>query len=82
MVLCINQHPIHLHGHAFSVIQSAGSTTPNYNNPVRRDVVNSGASTSDSVIIRFATDNAGPWIMHWYAEHRVKLSGSLIISST
>ena len=38
----------------------------NYKNPVRRDVVNSGSSTDDDVVIRFETNNAGPWIMHWY----------------
>ncbi|OJA16919.1 hypothetical protein AZE42_08467 [Rhizopogon vesiculosus] len=31
-------HPIHLHGHAFDVVQSAGNNTFNYDNPVRRDV--------------------------------------------
>ncbi|KJA22015.1 multicopper oxidase [Hypholoma sublateritium FD-334 SS-4] len=61
-------HPIHLHGHAFSVVRSAGSTVYNYNNPVRRDVVNSGTSTSDNVTIRFETDNAGPWIMHCHID--------------
>ncbi|KJA21959.1 multicopper oxidase, partial [Hypholoma sublateritium FD-334 SS-4] len=61
-------HPIHLHGHAFSVIRSAGSNVTNYNNPVRRDVVNSGSSTDDLVTIRFKTDNAGPWIMHCHID--------------
>ncbi|KAF9530273.1 multicopper oxidase-domain-containing protein [Crepidotus variabilis] len=32
-------HPIHLRGPAFDVIQSAGSSTRNYVNPVRRDVL-------------------------------------------
>ncbi|RXW13761.1 hypothetical protein EST38_g12093 [Candolleomyces aberdarensis] len=36
-------HPFHLHGHAFSVVKSAGIDTPhNYVNPVRRDIVNTG----------------------------------------
>lgn len=62
--LFTNQHPIHLHGHAFSVVRSAGSDVYNYNNPVRRDVVNAGGG-GDNVTIRFQTDNAGPWILHW-----------------
>ncbi|KAK1227972.1 ferroxidase, multicopper oxidase [Marasmius sp. AFHP31] len=56
-------HPYHLHGHAFSVVRSAGSKTYNYKNPVRRDVVNIGVP-GDNVTIRFTTDNTGPWIMH------------------
>ncbi|KAG6818445.1 Acyl-coenzyme A oxidase 2 [Arthromyces matolae] len=58
-------HPFHLHGHAFSVIRSAGSSVYNYVDPVQRDVVSSGPSTSDNVTIRFVTDNPGPWILHW-----------------
>ena len=60
------QHPIHLHGHSFSVVRSAGSTEYNYVNPVRRDVVNTGTETTDNVTIRFETNNPGPWIMHWF----------------
>ncbi|KAG6812582.1 Acyl-coenzyme A oxidase 2 [Tricholoma furcatifolium] len=50
--------------HAFSVIRSAGNSTPNFDNPVRRDVVSTGGETSDNVTIRFTTDNPGPWIFH------------------
>ncbi|TEB06246.1 Cupredoxin [Coprinellus micaceus] len=50
--------------HAFSVVRSAGSSTYNYNNPVKRDVVNTGG-VGDNVTIRFTTDNPGPWILHW-----------------
>jgi iron transport multicopper oxidase len=60
-----------LHGHTFSVIKSAGQTTPNFVNPPRRDVVSAG-SASDNVTIRFVTDNAGPWFLHchidWHLE--------------
>ncbi|KZP02622.1 multicopper oxidase, partial [Athelia psychrophila] len=56
-------HPFHLHGHTFDVIRSAGSSTYNYANPVRRDVVSTG-NTTDNVTIRFVTDNAGPWMLH------------------
>lgn len=51
--------------HAFDVIRSAGSSTYNYKNPVRRDVVSIGGAT-DNVTIRFRTDNPGPWILHWW----------------
>ncbi|KAF9550055.1 laccase LCC3-1 [Agrocybe pediades] len=66
-----NPHPIHLHGHAFSVVRSAGSSTYNFVDPVQRDVVTTGPPGSN-VTIRFETDNSGPWIMHchidWHLE--------------
>ncbi|KAI0278401.1 laccase [Russula aff. rugulosa BPL654] len=64
-------HPIHLHGHAFHVIRSAGNATYNFDNPVERDVVSIG-NTGDNVTIRFETDNPGPWFLHchidWHLE--------------
>nr|AAR01247.1 laccase 6 [Coprinopsis cinerea]DAA04511.1 TPA_exp: laccase 6 [Coprinopsis cinerea okayama7\ len=60
-------HPFHLHGHAFSVVRSAGNSTPNFVNPVKRDVVSIGGA-SDSVTIRFVTDNPGPWFFHCHIE--------------
>ena len=51
--------------HNFSVIRSAGDSSYNFVNPVRRDVVSLG-NTGDNVTIRFQTDNEGPWIMHWF----------------
>ncbi|QRV94725.1 Multicopper oxidase [Ceratobasidium sp. AG-Ba] len=62
-------HPIHLHGHAFDVVQSLGQTTPNYVDPPRRDVVR---VSSTGVVLRFRTDNPGPWFVHchidWHLE--------------
>ncbi|KAI0246638.1 laccase 2 precursor [Lactifluus subvellereus] len=64
-------HPIHLHGHAFHVVRSAGNSTYNFVDPVIRDVVSIGAD-SDNVTIRFFTDNPGPWFLHchidWHLE--------------
>jgi iron transport multicopper oxidase len=48
----VTGHPIHLHGHSFSVIRSAGQTDYNFNNPPRRDVVNLGVP-GDNVTIRY-----------------------------
>ncbi|KAI0297807.1 laccase 3 [Multifurca ochricompacta] len=56
-------HPIHLHGHAFHVVRSPGSSTYNYDDPMIRDVVSMG-SAGDNVTIRFFTDNPGPWILN------------------
>ncbi|KAL0954254.1 hypothetical protein HGRIS_005382 [Hohenbuehelia grisea] len=58
-------HPMHLHGHAFSVVRSVGNKPANYKNPVRRDTVSTGVDPSDNVTIRFTTDNPGPWFLHW-----------------
>ncbi|KAH9963716.1 Cupredoxin [Lactifluus volemus] len=64
-------HPIHLHGHSFHVVRSAGSSTYNFDNPVIRDVVSIGEQ-GDNVTIRFFTDNPGPWFLHchidWHLE--------------
>ncbi|KAH9991864.1 laccase [Russula vinacea] len=61
-------HPIHLHGHSFHVVRSAGSSTYNFVNPVVRDVVSIGTSASDLVTIRFFTDNPGPWFLHCHID--------------
>ena len=59
------KHPMHLHGHQFWVLRSAGNSSLNLVDPVLRDVVSAGNSTDDEVTIRFKTDNPGPWILHW-----------------
>ncbi|KAF8517714.1 laccase [Hysterangium stoloniferum] len=63
-------HPFHLHGHSFSVVQSASGGGLNYINPPRRDVVASGVSPDNgqSTRIRFETDNAGPWFLHCHID--------------
>ncbi|KAF8194694.1 Cupredoxin [Pholiota molesta] len=66
-------HPIHLHGHTFSVVRSAGSTVYNYANPVQRDVVSIGLA-GDNATIRFMTDNAGPWIMHCHIDWHLNIN--------
>jgi iron transport multicopper oxidase len=63
LTVVIHKHPIHLHGHSFHVVRSAGSSTYNFINPVIRDVVSIGEQ-GDNVTIRFFTDNPGPWFLH------------------
>ena len=46
-------------------VRVAGSNAMNFANPVRRDVVSSGNSSTDNVTIRFVMDNPGPWFLHW-----------------
>ncbi|KAG7446172.1 laccase lcc5 [Guyanagaster necrorhizus] len=72
-------HPLHLHGHNFDVVRSAGSDTYNYDNPVRRDVVSLGAA-GDNVTIRWTTDNPGPWILHCHIDWHLALGFSIVFA--
>ena len=72
-------HPLHLHGHVFDVVRSAGSDTYNYANPPRRDVVNIG-TTGDNVTIRFTTDNPGPWFLHCHIDWHLEAGFALIFA--
>jgi FtsP/CotA-like multicopper oxidase with cupredoxin domain len=60
-------HPIHLHGHDFSILAQAEGTyssdvTLTTTNPPRRDVAMLPAS--GYLVIGFETDNPGAWLMH------------------
>ncbi|KAF5390803.1 hypothetical protein D9757_004420 [Collybiopsis confluens] len=72
-------HPFHLHGHTFDVIRSAGSSTNNYVNPPRRDVVSTGAA-SDNVTIRFRTDNPGPWFLHCHIDWHLEAGFAIVFA--
>ncbi|KAL0577425.1 hypothetical protein V5O48_004565 [Marasmius crinis-equi] len=73
-------HPMHLHGHNFHVIRSAGSSEYNFDNPPIRDVVSTGASTSDNVTIRFRTDNSGPWFLHCHIEQHLGAGLAVVLA--
>ncbi|KAK7442009.1 laccase, multicopper oxidase, benzenediol:oxygen oxidorectuctase [Stygiomarasmius scandens] len=72
-------HPIHLHGHTFDVVRSAGMSTYNYVNPPRRDVVNTG-SAGDNVTIRFKTDNPGPWFLHCHIDWHLEAGFAIVFA--
>jgi len=72
-------HPMHIHGHDFSVIRSAGNSTYNFVNPVRRDVVNIGQN-GDNVTIRFETNNEGPWILHCHIDWHLELGLAVVFA--
>lgn len=63
-------HPIHIHGHDFSVLGAVASSTfsstsvssLNFVNPPRRDVAMLPAS--GWLVIGFQTNNPGAWLMH------------------
>ncbi|KAI0771658.1 laccase B [Trametes elegans] len=72
-------HPFHLHGHTFSVVRSAGSSTYNYANPVQRDVVSTG-TPGDNVTIRFTTDNPGPWFLHCHIDFHLEAGFAIVLA--
>jgi len=72
-------HPVHLHGHNFHVVRSAGNSSYNFNNPVIRDVVSIG-NTGDDVTIRFQTDNPGPWFFHCHIDWHLNIGFAVVFA--
>nr|AIZ72724.1 laccase E [Trametes hirsuta] len=74
-------HPLHLHGHTFAVVRSAGSTFYNYYDPIFRDVVNIGTpAAGDNVTIRFRTDNPGPWFLHCHIDFHLEVGFAVVMA--
>ncbi|KAJ1302821.1 hypothetical protein OPQ81_003127 [Rhizoctonia solani] len=69
-------HPIHLHGHVFDVVQSVGGGL-NYVNPPRRDVIR---VSSPGVILRFRTDNPGPWFVHCHIDWHLEAGLAMVFA--
>nr|2XYB_A Chain A, LACCASE [Trametes cinnabarina] len=72
-------HPFHLHGHAFAVVRSAGSSVYNYDNPIFRDVVSTG-QPGDNVTIRFETNNPGPWFLHCHIDFHLDAGFAVVMA--
>ncbi|KAI6010420.1 laccase [Pisolithus microcarpus] len=61
--------------HAFDVVQSAGNSSLfNYLNPVRRDVA------GQQMVIRFVTDNAGPWFLHCHIDWHLEAGFAVVMA--
>jgi len=76
-------HPIHLHGHAFDVVQSAAPSAPlNYINPVRRDTASAGAGIvpGERLVIRWVTDNSGPWFLHCHIDWHLDAGFAVVMA--
>ncbi|KAJ7167756.1 laccase-4 [Mycena filopes] len=71
-------HPFHLHGHNFFVVRSAGSDKYNYNNPIVRDVINTGILMLTRS--RFVTDNAGPWFLHCHIDFHLDIGLAVVFA--
>ncbi|KAG1732112.1 laccase [Suillus lakei] len=74
-------HPIHLHGHAFDVVQSGGASAFNYLDPVRRDVVSSGTA-GQQMVIRWVTDNSGPWFLHCHKDWHLDAGFAIVMAES
>ncbi|KAG5725324.1 Laccase [Termitomyces sp. T112] len=72
-------HPFHLHGHSFWVIKNALSDKYNWVNPARRDTVPTGFDTNLTVI-RFFTDNSGPWFLHCHIDWHIPLGLAIVFA--
>ncbi|KAG1804680.1 laccase [Suillus subaureus] len=79
--LTLSIHPIHLHGHTFDVVQSAGNSTFNYVNPVRRDVVSAGVP-NQQMVIRWTTDNSGPWFLHCHIDWHLDAGFAVVMAES
>ncbi|KAG1762759.1 laccase [Suillus occidentalis] len=79
----VGPHSIHLHGHSFDVVQSAcdSTSTFNYVNPVRRDVVSAG-DTGQQVVIRWVTDNSGPWFLHCHNDWHLEAGFAMVMAES
>ncbi|KAI0056143.1 laccase [Artomyces pyxidatus] len=73
-------HPLHLHGHSFYVVRSAGNSSYNWDNPVLRDTVSIGIDTTDNVTIRFTTDNPGPWFIHCHIDWHLNVGFAAVMA--
>ncbi|KAJ7648602.1 Cupredoxin [Mycena polygramma] len=71
-------HPFHLHGHNFHVIRSAGNASYNFHDPVIRDVVSTGPSTSDNTTFRFVTDNAE--FLHCHIDWHLEIGLAVVLA--
>ncbi|KAG6811393.1 hypothetical protein H0H92_007637 [Tricholoma furcatifolium] len=65
--------------HTFSVVRSGDSDTYNWENPVRRDTVNTGFSDGNATI-RFVTDNSGPWFLHCHIDWHLELGLAIVFA--
>ncbi|KAI0049490.1 multicopper oxidase [Auriscalpium vulgare] len=66
--------------HSFHVVRSAGNATYNWDNPVIRDVVSIGTSSTDQTTIRFVTDNPGPWFLHCHIDWHLNLGFAVVFA--
>ncbi|KAG6854092.1 hypothetical protein C0991_010506 [Blastosporella zonata] len=65
--------------HAFWVIKNALSDEYNWVDPPRRDTIPTGFF-GNVTIVRFFTDNAGPWFLHCHIDWHIELGLAIIFA--
>ncbi|KAG2146323.1 Cupredoxin [Suillus clintonianus] len=53
----------------------------NYANPVRRDVVNASGN-GEQMVIRWTTDNSGPWFLHCHIDWHLDAGFAVIMAES
>ncbi|WP_432663662.1 multicopper oxidase domain-containing protein [Wukongibacter baidiensis] len=70
----LRNHPIHLHGHQFSIVASDGNTIAKENRLLKNTILISSGTTWDIV---FKANNPGFWPMHCHIPHHVSNNKTL-----
>ncbi|KAG6906721.1 hypothetical protein DXG01_012436 [Tephrocybe rancida] len=65
--------------HAFYVVKNAHSPSFNWANPVIRDTVTTGFD-NNLTVIRFFTDNSGPWFLHCHTDWHIDLGLAIVFA--
>lgn len=70
----LRNHPIHFHGHQFSVVASDGNTIAKGNRLLKNTILVSSGTTWDIV---FKANNPGLWPLHCHIPHHVSNNKTL-----
>jgi len=62
----MDHHPVHLHGHAFEVIETDGGIIPKERRHPETSVL---AAVGQTRAVQFVADNPGDWAMHCHMTH-------------
>ncbi|CAF1050223.1 unnamed protein product [Didymodactylos carnosus] len=81
------EHPIHLHGHTFSIIANGKTNDGDFNkkkvifntkNPLRRDTVS--INPNSYMVLRFVANNPGIWMMHCHIDWHLQAGLAIIFA--
>jgi len=69
-------HPMHIHGHQFTVSASDGNTIPNQHRLIKNTVNVASGETYD---VEFKANNPGQWPFHYHIPHHMSNNMQLAI---
>lgn len=73
----LHQHPFHLHGHSFYVLDP-GNSTMNLINPISRDTIT--VPENSTVTLRIIFDNPGIWLAHCHSTWHMIMGMSVVFA--